>query len=72
VSQIAQVETEMQRRLILAVRDFNTKASEQTATLIRLAEETSDQSEKMIQLTWVIAVLTVAIAVLTFVLVRKG
>jgi hypothetical protein len=48
---------EMQRRLLVAIRDFNA-ASEK-------------QADKMIALTWAIAALTVVIAVLTAVLVWK-
>jgi hypothetical protein len=55
---IAQVEAEMQRRLIVAIRDFNTKSGR--------------QANWMIGLTVAIAVLTVAIAWLTGVLVARG
>lgn len=64
--------TEMQRRVVHAIRDFNATASEQTRRLIASADEASTQTRKIIGLTWAIALLTVAILILTFVLALKG
>jgi hypothetical protein len=59
---------EMQRRLVVAIQDFNTQSSEQTAALIELVRESGQQNATMIRLTgWVVG-LTVVLVVLTVVL----
>lgn len=49
---------EMQRRLLVAIRAFNSESGRQARTMIRL--------------TWAIAALTVVIAILTAVMLWKG
>jgi hypothetical protein len=42
---------EMQKRSIVAIREFNARAGDQIATLIKLAEQTSEQTDKLVTLT---------------------
>jgi hypothetical protein len=42
---------EMQKRSIVAIREFNVRAGDQIATLIKLAEQTSEQTDKLVMLT---------------------
>ncbi len=56
---------EMNRRLLIAIRDFNTKSGKQATVMIRLTVVIAG-------LTVLIAALTVAIAYLTFVMAQQG
>ena len=69
---------ELQRRLLLAVREFNAQSREQTnallqtntaaasqvTELVRLTTEAGRQGDKIIRLTWAVAGLTVVLGII--------